>query len=249
MNTNSYKISPHDLISSLSFNEYILIDCLKFNNHKEFGAYSYLNLLQFIALTKQGFLNIFNELVTILPDYLLNLFDNQVIFYNRGLTLIIKYAHLNNLKDNKDLAKYLINLPGLDFYKCYYDGVKMYCTPESVQCYVTDEVQYTGPLNLARDAISCIIYYDYFKFKKELAENNRGYIYQSNGSLKNSITDISFSSYFKSFPTKLDVAETTSQEGSKHMFTLSTKRFNTCKENTYKFIEEVIFENPISSLC
>jgi hypothetical protein len=247
-----------NLISSLSFNEYVLIDCLKFNDFKVIGFRSYSDSLDFVALTKQGFLNIFNELIT-LTNFEMKLFDNLIMFYKESLVLSIKYVRLlnkpiANIENNylsKDLAKCLVDLPGLDFYKCYYDGVKMYCSPESIQCHKTGLVQYTGTLNLIEPVISRLIRHDHFKFKKEFVENNTNCICQDNGKIriKHHLLTKYFTSKFDSFPTKLSVKETIACNGSKYVFELTGKKFNTYKENIYKFIEEIIFENPISNLC
>jgi hypothetical protein len=95
-------------INSLSFKEYILVDCLKFK-HKE---KSISNNLTFVALTKQGFLNIFNEIinVSIKRCYALKLCGGCVVFRVACVNITIKYSAESNIKK-------ILDLPGLDFYK------------------------------------------------------------------------------------------------------------------------------------
>jgi hypothetical protein len=115
--------SVHKIIPLLSFKEYVLIDCLKFNNFKHSGHVylSYLNSLDIIALTKQGFLNIFNEVIALVVSEMW-LFDNLIIIYARGIKFNIRFASelenkLNDEIKSEKLIKKLINLPALDFYK------------------------------------------------------------------------------------------------------------------------------------
>jgi hypothetical protein len=100
-------------ISSLSFDEYVLIDCLKFEQ-KENTNYSHSDNLTFVALSKQGFLNIFNEIKKFKTDKYgnaLELYNNKVIINIFQLVVTIKYAL------NEQHFKTLIDLPCLDFYK------------------------------------------------------------------------------------------------------------------------------------
>jgi hypothetical protein len=133
-------MSPDDilleLINSLSFEGYVLINCLNLVPKQQSN---YLTpLLTFVAYNKQGFFNIFKELTTMYlrndlfgEKYFLRLFNNQIIFRKDIFIYAIKYV-----VDETHL-KEIVNSPGLDFYKCYYDGVKMYCTPEAIQCHKT----------------------------------------------------------------------------------------------------------------
>jgi hypothetical protein len=146
-------------ISCLSFDEYVLVDCLKFSILKEdrYLCHSRFNNFDFVALTKQGFYNAFKEIRIMLTgaSVELQLFNNQFVFLSMGTVFTIKYFEKVRLdevqldekklnykteidsKTNKmlDCIKDLINLPGLDFCKCCYDGTKIHCTPEAIQCH------------------------------------------------------------------------------------------------------------------
>jgi hypothetical protein len=243
----SFTTQPCEIISSLSFNEYVLIDCLKFNRNNSDGLH--LHTSDFIAYSKQGFLNIFDELVTILKkNYRVKLFDNQIIFLYKRLVFIIKYVPDKLCLDN------LMSKPGLDFYKCYYDGVKMYCTPESIRCCKTGEVQYIGKINIILPTVFGMYSYNYLKFKDEFwTDTNKEYITEhvntlgvkkikfKLGMIKSNYLDI----VHTRFPTKSSVKEQKTLFGSKFLFTLkSTKNYS---KKVYKFIDDVIFENPITS--
>jgi hypothetical protein len=51
------------------------------------------------------------------------------------------------------------------------------------------------------------------------------------------------------FPTKLEIESKEVKFGSKYIFTLHNTEFEQDKKVVYDFIEEIIFENPISTLC
>jgi hypothetical protein len=105
------------IINSLSFEEYVLIDCLKFNKQ---ANNIYLHVLDFVALTKQGFYNIFEEIIHTVKDLTLKLFDNQIVFSINNLVFTIRYfacSFSNTKKPFKESVEQLLNLPGLDFYK------------------------------------------------------------------------------------------------------------------------------------
>jgi hypothetical protein len=129
----------------------------------------------------------------------------------------------------------------------------MYCTPEAVQYHkcnkVDKEVQYTGTFNLTVPVIFDILNSGSFKFKKEFWENNKNYICQE-GKTFNFKEIIKYHFYnFDRFPTKYNIEKIQAHNGSKYIFLLNKKAFVYHKESIYKFIKEVIFKNPISSLC
>jgi hypothetical protein len=144
------------LISSLSFNEYVLIDCLKFGRFSldfqiDSHLSNYLCNFDFIALTEQGFINIFDEITDIknnlkvqktISKFTIRLLSDGMKICHNNFTFIIRYV------PGKQRLIELMNLPAFDFYKCYYDGVKMHCTPEAVQCHKIGIVNYTGTLNI-----------------------------------------------------------------------------------------------------
>jgi hypothetical protein len=229
----------NQILSAMSFDQYVLIDCLNTNN------------LSFVALTKQGFLNLIKDVIDNFDFYALKLYDNYISFSRPGnLCIIIRYT-------NKNIDE-LVEMPGLDFYKCYYDGVKMHCTPEAIQCHKTNKVQYVGKINLHSYIVRNI--FSYHDFKVEFWKANSDYVIMD--SFQNKHTDtltynidfdnsILTSNYFRdfdSFPTKSDVVDTKSSFGSKHMFTLDAPEFKLYEEQIYNFINEIIFENPIVSL-
>jgi hypothetical protein len=117
-------------VHSLSFKDYVLIDCHKHSNVGfDFYYCTYFNEINFVALSEQGFLNIFSEIRNLFTsDYIMALLKDQIQFYVPNLFVTIRYVI------NESHFKELVKLPGLDFYKCYYDGVKMYSTPEATQC-------------------------------------------------------------------------------------------------------------------
>jgi hypothetical protein len=116
-----------NFIASLSFNEYVLIDCLKFGCIYS-GLNTHLCNLYFVALTEQGFINIFDEITNLdVYKFTISLLLDRMKIYHDGLTFIIRYV------SDKEQLKELIEKPGLDFYKCYYDGIKIHSTPEANQ--------------------------------------------------------------------------------------------------------------------
>jgi hypothetical protein len=221
------------LIGKLSFDEYVLIDCLSFNAENVLNvmlknkniAKDYVPTLNFIALSEQGFINIFNELMTVLSTkvdknhYHIKLFNNQIVLSRTYvLHFIIRYAKNSLSEENKStdkIIKELIDLPGLDFYKCYYDGVKIHTTPEALQCYKTGQVQYTGKVKLS-SLVICDIF-DNRKFKDEFWKELVKYCFRSS---------------------KLE-----------HLFLIDGINYETRKKRIYDFIKQVIFKNPIRTLC
>jgi hypothetical protein len=179
--------------------------------------------------------------------YIIRLFDNQIIIKETTLIIIIKYT-TTSLKE-------LIELPGLDFYKCYYDGVKMHYTPEAIRCYKTGEVQYDGKINLVPHTAEHIFNSRYLKFKENFwNETNKKYIYPGakevrfNHHLLNS-EDYDCVKVFQYFPTKYDVMCQKSVYESKYVYWLTHRDFINDKKQIYEFIDNVILENPISKLC
>jgi hypothetical protein len=211
------------VLSSLSFDEYVLIDCLKYNQKFNLVRYitakSYstrLHEICFVALTKQGFINVLNEIMNNITmserNYCLCLFDNQIQIHEGKFVFIIKYT----IKDIKEL----VNLPGLDFFKCYYDGNKMYCTSEAIQCHKTDKVQYTGKINLDPSVVRKMFECKTLRFKKELWETNKEYTVLSKNSFKFNHDLDSDEFLNQNFPTKYDVKKRKELFGTKQMFTI-----------------------------
>jgi hypothetical protein len=248
----AYKIP--EILDSLTFDEYVIIDYLKLNDlSKVRSYYSYCYTLNFIAVSKQGFLNVFKELLTLLnlsqPENQschIILCDNQICIHDENLTFVIRYV------TDKQKLKELIDLPGLDFYKCYYDGTKAYCTPEALRCHKTKRVRYYKKINLilpfVRDmfALSDLTFDDNF-----WKETNKEYFYPDVSPLSINIKMliIEYLGTYERFPTKADVLKKKTLFGSKYMFKFWNLDFEGYEKRVYKFIEEVIFENPISTLC
>jgi hypothetical protein len=226
----------HSLISSLSFDEYVLIDCLKFSKTPVKIFCSRLFTLDFIALTEKGFLNIYDEITNIftsvefkytsLKKYELHLLNDQAMFFKgSNIKIIIKYT-------NKNIVD-LVNLPGLDFYKCYYDGVKMYYTPEAIQCHKTKKIQYTGKLKPVSTLALTFYNSDYFCLlfiKDEFQENTDNYHIEK-----------SFKEYNVNNSQEL---YTDSKQHSTECF-----KINQRKQVKLDFIKKYIFTNPVSTLC
>jgi hypothetical protein len=168
------------VISSLSYDQYVLIDCLKFNKEINPNApYSRSYSLDFVALSKQGFLNVYNEMInsvlylnesTYFVPFELKIFDDKIVLQKNELVITIKYYKvIKNINE-------LIELPGLDFYKCCYDGEKMYCTDEAIQCHKTGKVNYVGNIYLSPiGALNNIFIPECLQFKSEFLEANRNY--------------------------------------------------------------------------
>jgi hypothetical protein len=235
-----------DLISALSFDEYVLIDCLKFNKTIK-DDYSCYGALDFIAYTKQGYLNILDELVKIFgKNSSFSLFDNQIVIEKDSFIFVIKYTDYD--------INYLINLPGLDFYKCYYDGVKMHCTLKAVQCYKFKKVQYNKEINLVPVVVKCIYEHSGLIYKNDFwKETNIKYmrtmrdgylIFDPNGiEPEKTYYNMSY------FPTRSSIENKKVKFGSKYIFTLCGLEFDINKETVRDYLEEYIFKNPISTLC
>jgi hypothetical protein len=248
------------LISSLSFDEYVLIDCLKFNRINNGSKPIHLD---FVALTGQGFLNIFNEIKSKFKYYWLRIHDNQLFFVEKHLNVIIRhiskqYTYVDNLFTEQSTSKVeeeltikkMIEMPGLDFYKCYYDGYKIHSTPEALNFERTGNLQYKGKMNLNSSVAKEI-------FGRCNILTNIEFWTKTNGKYIGIHNDIIFfganifeSEPFRkySFPTELDVQDKRALFGSKFMFTLGSENFKEYEKRVYKFIEEIIFKNPISSL-
>jgi hypothetical protein len=277
----------NNIIASLSFDEYVLINCLKFGYIKDEIYCSDMNEMDFVALSKKGFWNIFNEIkIKIQQDggikkprnYSgLKLYNNQVTFFDADIVYTIRYANnleheeinsnksFNNLKiDNKlsDLQstiKNLIELPCLDFYKCYYDGVKMYYTPEAIQCHersFTKVVEYDGQItfisaNIFNKPPADMNDFSNLKFKKEFWQLNKEYINKSmdklwydNTSFENKYLNPRMEAFEQINQSVLEIPF-----GPEHVFTIRDLFFNYYKVALFNFVEEVIFKNPITSLC
>jgi hypothetical protein len=163
----------NELINSFSFNEYVLIDCFKFNLD--------CRLFDFVALTEQGFFNVLYDILNINLDYyyteqiVISFYNTQLTVHKKSLSFTIKYVP-SSIKD-------LIDLPGLDFCKCCYDGIKMYCSPKDVQCYERSfkEVQYDKKLNLPLSSIKSLSLKETF-----WKESNKNYV--TNENRKNEIS-------------------------------------------------------------
>jgi hypothetical protein len=226
-----------NLLSSLSFDQYVLIDCLKFGRTIDLITESvnniYLREYVFVALTNQGFLNIFNEILTLLKeikdDYYLKLYDNQIMFSQNKFIISIKYTTV-------DITT-LINLPGLDFYKCYYDGVKLHITPEADRCWRTGNVQYLGKIGLEPWTVNNIINYSHLRFKEGFWKLNREYvIFPSDVPVKfnYSILRQPLNRYF---PTKFNVNQESERFGLEYMCILSNSDFEEYAKRIYNFID------------
>jgi hypothetical protein len=242
-------LGTFEIISSLSFNEYVLIDCFKSDfTNVEFRYCLYFNQLNFVAYTKQGFWNIFNELKTLLVDFKIALLKDQIRFFLSNLFVTIRYTELNfkNMTHPKDIREHvlnkLINLPGLDFYKCYYDGVKIHSTPEAIQCHKTGEVQYVGPINLDYVTFINLRTYKSLKFKDKLWEVNKEHFLNLRKQM------------FSSFETVLsDIPRSFEEEekmfsGQWHTIYFKSCTFEHYEKRICKIVEEFIFNNPISTL-
>jgi hypothetical protein len=211
----------HDIISSLSFNNYVLVNCLKFNQSKKTGIYGCLYNLEFIALTEQGLLNIYTELT--IKDICkcdVMFFNDHIKISKPNLVFILRYT-TDNIED-------LIKLPGLDFYKCYYDGIKIHCTPEAIQCHKTGKVKYVEKLN--RKMPSDDITYSCLKFDPMFWKNN----------------DVNVKEIYK-----LDFVFVRDKIYYRHKI---VSLYDCIEKEQYikivhDFIQENIFKNPTHSLC
>jgi hypothetical protein len=217
-------VAVNTFISSLSFKDYVLIDCFKFNKiETSFVYYSRLYTLDFVALTEQGFLNIFDE-ISNTKDYKLALLDNQAIFYKQNLIFTIKYTTAN-IKD-------LINLPGLDFYKCYYDGIKIHSTPEAVQCHKTNEVQFVGKIKENPVINEYLSPYDHLEIKKEFEEINKTWVAPRGQRLESLVSEDEIMVCIWPVMYKVEIVKE-----------------DWYKNKAYEIIQECIFTNPVKSLC
>jgi hypothetical protein len=245
-----------NLVSSLTFDQYVLIGCLNLHPTKNLknGTHEYLYcdpILTFVATSKQGFLNVFNELSKqcVRKRYQnLEIYNNQLLLRKSGIIFVIKYAV------SEQRFKELINLPGLDFYKCYYDGVKIHCTPEAIRCHKTNELQYDGKITLIPIVAKYIFRHCDLKFKDKFWKyTNKEYIghYSKNNELIFNFDIFESERYdgFSKFLTKDEIKNKKAYFGSKYVITIDEFDFEQDKERLYEFIEEIIFENPINSLC
>jgi hypothetical protein len=217
----------YGIINTLTFEEYVLIDCLKFYQTETKSYHSRLRTFDFIALTEKGFLKIFGELSAMFTEkYALQLASDKIMFFAENILLVIRYTN----KDIKDL----INLPGLDFFKCYYDGVKIHSTPEAILCHKTKEVQYVGKIKLSlTQSDDCFRYYC-LKTENEFWETNKSYIKQ---------VDLE-SEYYDYFYVKNKKINYHSKTGGSEEVNIDRYQ-----KRIYEFIEKQIFKNPVNTLC
>jgi hypothetical protein len=226
----------NNLISSLSFDQYVLIDCLKFNNSDYCIHGTRLRTLDFVATSKQGFLNIFNEIINSFVNvkkYMLKLLEDQIVFNERNTMIIIKYTD-KNMTD-------LINLPGLDFFKCYYDGVKTHSTFEAIQCHKFKEVQYDRKISLSSllvislNAKTSIGDYYATNFKNNIWKNNTNF-----GNELELRTNLRYESY-----AVFDQVILFAALGLEKTEKITKEEYI---KRVLNFVEEVVFKNPTSSL-
>jgi hypothetical protein len=238
MSTDCIIDELHSLISSLSFDEYVLIDYLKTGERPTKTLQSRLYTLDFIALTEKGFLNIYDEITSAFASkefinssigkYELILLDDQAVFFKgSNITIIIKYT-------NKNIVD-LISLPGLDFYKCYYDGVKIHCTPEAIQCYKTNKIRYVGKINPISIFTPVKIYPDYFclSFEEEFWKNNKKYNFPAENR-------------YKQYNVNREQVLCADLVFLRSIKSLSVNQY---KQEALEFIKKYIFTNPVSTLC
>jgi hypothetical protein len=153
---NSFVVA---LITKLSFDEFVIINCL-------------LNVvnLEIVALTKQGFYNAYEDIVknNTLPETHTIRLTNRFIklIYGELVTVTIYYSGNKNFvqdfklfcqsdfKDSNikkfDLVKFL-NKPRLDYKKSCYDGQKLWCTPEALKSVKTKKL--TGIEKITTDNV------------------------------------------------------------------------------------------------
>jgi hypothetical protein len=184
------------------------------------------------------------------------LFNSQIYISTNHLSFSIKYAESNELSTEENIKK-LIDLPGLDFYKCYYDGVKLHCTTEAIQCHKTGNVKYTGKINMPFFVADKLFRCCYLKFENKFwNESNKEYVHTYIGSeyydfnyegIRSEYTDITFSDEYN---TVQNTTQNIIQKKihPKHMFVISSNKFKKTEHNVYNFIKEIVFENPIISL-
>jgi hypothetical protein len=218
----------HSLVSSLSFDNYVLIDCLRTNTSSFviYGYYSRSLTLNFIALNKQGFLNIFDEITKAFSeDYTVQIFDDRIIIIKEHILVKLKYTVSN--------INYLINLPGLDFYKCYYDGVKIHTTPEAIKCHKTKNVQYTGKISMISEANSIrdITCYYRLNFKEEFWNSNK----------HNINLTIMYDHYYVVQKKEVFLCMI-------HIHKVNSMSTEEYERKVLKYIKDVIFKKPVNSL-
>jgi hypothetical protein len=231
-----------------------------------------MNRFEFVSLSKQGFLNIYNEIINIdlmkTSTVYLRLYNNQIIFNNYELMIVIRFFEetcKENCKETTSL-KTLIELPGLDFYKCYYDGTKMFCTPEAIQCHKTRLVQYSGKIFLDPSIIRNIFRFKYLKFTDEFWQANKDYIClddEKHLQVKANIFKNDYGFNVSKFPTKDEIVQYNEYKeylkihssaykekdfASEYMFLIKVDNFERDDKEICTFIEEIIFQNPITSL-
>jgi hypothetical protein len=139
----------------------------------------------------------------------------------------------------------------------------MHYTSEAVQCYecnFTKKVQYIGKITLNPAVIQNTINYNNLEFKKEFWENNKDYISMTLAEvIVNRKVYINNHFYVTTdFPTKYSIFKSSEINkakgtkltfGSEIMYVIRFALFPACEERIYEFINDVIFENPITSLC
>jgi hypothetical protein len=247
-------VSVMNIINSLSFDEYVLIDCLKFSNLSEKNKetfttdYFHLHNVYLVALTRKGFLKIFEELLSIFKKKSkIEIYDDQLVFIQKNAVFAIRYT-------DKDINS-LISLPCLDFYKCYYDGVKVHSTSEAVQCHRTGKVQYEEKLMVIPSIANSIFNCEHLIFKDGFWENTNkefviDYVVPKLGHKK--VVMFNHEIYERNcFSEKIDYESCNKKKalfGSCYISTIDISNFNIAKETLYRYIELKILKNPISNL-
>jgi hypothetical protein len=137
-----------DIISKLSFDNYIVVDCLVQHSNK----------INIIALSEESFVKVYYEIIDVctLGMYSKHFSSNCVVLtvnlnVDNNLSLDIDHdlstlelkiycTHQSKETIRKSLEQLVIPKNSgldsvyLDLQKCYYDCTQMYCAPETVRC-------------------------------------------------------------------------------------------------------------------
>jgi hypothetical protein len=230
-------------ISSLSFDEYVLVDCIKFKQKIDIMLYSHSYNVTFIALTKKGFYNIFEEIKETKPKHYctLELYNNQILFRLDEFDITIKYSDESSIEN-------LLKLPSLDFYKCCYDGVKIYYAPEAIRCHKTKKVQYTGKINLIPNVIQNMFNCNGIVFKDAFWKANKDYILNNGSGMIQVNSDVLKSNLDGNTYAFYDGCDIFTSFRTEFVFTMDISRYKYHEKRIKNFIYSTILRNPISSL-
>jgi hypothetical protein len=150
---NDFEEYYNNFVSSLSFDQYIYVDCITPN--------SSFHILKLVALNKEGLDNIFDDVFTFSVGkmclfetrHVIQLYDDKIYLHFTTVFLKVhvyllnmdKYIKENNNKTlltnlTANTLSNLINGLSMDFRRCYYDGHKFHFNNEVIECLRTKKV-------------------------------------------------------------------------------------------------------------